>query len=61
LWSGTFSSGYLNYHVYIVSSLKSEVDKLIGKYKRASPIILDVNNEQERLEELVKGHDLVVR
>ena len=31
------------------------------KFKNTSPVQLDVLNEPERLEDLVKGHDVVVR
>ena len=46
---------------FLVSALKDEVDHLYGKYKRVNPVILDVSQEKDRLDELVKGHDLVVR
>ncbi|CAK8688911.1 unnamed protein product [Clavelina lepadiformis] len=55
---------YLTKHndtaVTVVSSQPHEVKRLLRKYKHTSPIHLDVKNEQARLEELIKGHDLVV-
>nr|XP_018667627.1 alpha-aminoadipic semialdehyde synthase, mitochondrial [Ciona intestinalis] len=55
---------YLTKHndtaVTVASNIKQEVKNMSGKFKHASPIVLDILKETDRLTELVKGHDLVI-
>jgi len=43
------------------SSLPAELDRLSSRYKHANPVHLDIVKQEEHLDDLVKGHDLVVR
>lgn len=43
------------------SDKASDVHDITKKFKHVNPIVLNVGTETERLEELVEGHDLVIR
>ena len=44
------------------SALKEEIKSMAAKnFKNTSPVQLDVLNEVDRLEDLIRGHDVVVR
>nr|CAB3219604.1 alpha-aminoadipic semialdehyde synthase, mitochondrial-like [Phallusia mammillata] len=55
---------YLTSHkdtaVTVASAVQQELKQMSLKNKYINPVLLDVNKERQRLDELVKGHDLVV-
>jgi len=47
--------------VTVASAIPDEVDKMSSRnFRNTSPVLLDVLKEKERLEDLIKGHDVVV-
>ena len=47
--------------VTLVSSIKSEADKLANKYPQTTPVVLDVTKNADELKNLVQDHQCVIR
>lgn len=47
---------------YVAASvLRNEADNIAAKFDNVTPCVMDVENDHETLDHMIKDHDLVVR
>ena len=46
--------------VTVAAALKSEADKVALSHERTEPVLLDVNERPDLLDDLIKSHNVVV-
>ena len=45
----------------LASNVLTEAEELSFKYRNTTPVMLDAHKSPEKLEQLIKDHDIVVR
>ena len=49
------------FSLLVAAELKDQIDYLANTYKNVSPVLLEVHRSQDELENLIKGHDVIIR
>ena len=48
------------FHYFVASALQQEIDALATRFKNTSPVLIDMQKDQEAIEKLVADHDLTI-